>query len=66
MATCLTVLNELFQPLVMTGAGALPLPTKHPPKLNPATTKTIANAIFFMELPLLLRSLAASHVGSRD
>jgi hypothetical protein len=31
------------------GAGALPLPTKQPPKLNPATTNASASATFFME-----------------
>lgn len=50
----------------MTGAGALPLPTKQPPKLNPTTTKAIASAIFFTERPLfewLLMSRAALTAG---
>jgi hypothetical protein len=41
-------------PLVTTGAGALPLPTKHPPKLKPATTKTNASATFFITFPLFM------------
>jgi hypothetical protein len=32
----------------------LPLPTKQPPRLRPATTKANASATFFMRLPLLL------------
>jgi hypothetical protein len=36
----------------MTGAGALPLPTKQPPRLKPATTKANASATFFILAPL--------------
>ena len=40
------------QPFVMTGAGALPLPTKQPPKLKAATTSANASATFFILSPL--------------
>jgi len=33
------------------GGGALPLPTKHPPKLIEAMTNTIASATFCMPSP---------------
>ena len=39
-------------PLVITGAGALPLPTKQPPKLNAVTTNASASATFFMDPPI--------------
>jgi hypothetical protein len=41
------------QPLRMIGGGggALPLPTKHPPKLIEAMTNTIASATFCMPSP---------------
>jgi hypothetical protein len=39
------------QPFVTTGAGALPLPTKQPPKLKPATTSANASATFFIPAP---------------
>jgi hypothetical protein len=42
--------------LVTIGAGALPLPTKQPPRLKPATTKTNASATFFMTSPNLYAS----------
>ncbi len=32
----------------------MPLPTKHPPKLKPATTKTSASATFFITFPLFV------------
>jgi hypothetical protein len=32
----------------MTGTGALPFPTKHPPRLRPARTTVRASASFFM------------------
>ena len=38
-------------PLVIIGAGALPLPTKQPPKLSAATTNASASATFFIESP---------------
>src|SRR6188508_2781583 len=43
-------------PLVIIGAGALPLPTKQPPKLSAVTTKASARATFFIESPFYLRS----------
>ena len=39
---------DVSYPLVTTGGGALPLPTKQPPKLRPATTNANASAIFFI------------------
>jgi hypothetical protein len=47
----------------MTGAGALPLPTKHPPKLSPATTKAKASAIFFTVDPLMLNGTLMSRLA---
>jgi len=41
-------------PLVTTGGGALPLPTKQPAKLSEATTRASAKATFFISsLPLI-------------
>jgi hypothetical protein len=40
-----------YYPLVTTGAGALPLPTKQPPKLSAVTTNASASATFFIEFP---------------
>ncbi len=39
-------------PLVITGAGALPLPTKQPPRLSAVTTSASASATFFISIPL--------------
>lgn len=44
-------------PLVTIGAGALPLPTKQPPKLSAVTTKASANATFFIDFPFFSGSL---------
>ena len=38
-------------PLVTIGVGALPLPTKQPPRLSAVTTNASANATFFIEPP---------------
>ena len=46
-------------PLVTIGAGALPLPTKQPPKLSAVTTKASASATFFIESPFYLRPFVA-------
>src|SRR6187399_1005087 len=46
-------------PLVIIGAGALPLPTKQPPKLSAVTTKASARATFFIESPFYLRPFVA-------
>ena len=46
-------------PLVIIGAGALPLPTKQPPKLSAVTTKASASATFFIESPFYLRPFVA-------
>src|SRR6188768_3087778 len=45
-------------PLVTIGAGALPLPTKQPPKLSAVTTSASASATFLIGSPLLLPFLA--------
>jgi len=46
-------------PLVTIGAGALPLPTKQPPKLSAVTTNASASAAFFIESPFFLRPFVA-------
>ena len=53
-ALALSVGQHADQPLVTIGAGALPLPTKQPPRLKPATTKANASANFFMGHPRVL------------
>jgi hypothetical protein len=45
------------QPLVTIGAGALPLPTKHPAKLKEATTNASAKTVFFMRFPQAYQNL---------
>jgi len=46
-------------PLVTIGVGALPLPTKQPPRLSAVTTNASANATFFIESPFVLRPFVA-------
>jgi hypothetical protein len=57
----LTVPWELadYQPLVTTGGGALPLPTKQPAKLSEPTTNATASASFFTYALLLVDRINA-------
>jgi hypothetical protein len=53
-------LSLKFYPLVTTGAGALPLPTKQPPKLSAVTTNASASATFFIEHLFFKRAVGGS------